>query len=580
MAESQTKTCQNCHKDFVVEPEDFNFYERIKVPPPTFCPECRCVRRMSWRNERSLYKRDSLSGKSVITCFSPESGVSVYDRDYWWSDEWDPLSYGADYDFNRSFFEQYRELLDRIPMPALFLSRSTNSDYCNHTGEAKNCYLSHACWILEDSNYISKCGKVKDSQDLLNTTDSELVYECVSSVKIANPSFIYNSENCTSSFFLYQCKGCNDCFGCANLRGKSHHIFNQPYSKEEYDKKIKEFDLGSYKNLQKTKQEFEALKLRAIRKYANIQKTENTTGDNISEASNCKYCFDFWGGTRDCKYCINGGVRLNDGYDGYGVGETTELLYESVDTGANGTRFLFDIFVWGGHNVQYAYACHGCQNVFGCIGLRNKQYCVLNKQYSKEQFEELVPKIIEQMNSVPYIDKMGREYRYGEFFPSELSPFAYNETIAQEYFPLEKEQILTKGYGWKDLETKQHVATKHPEDLPDHINDAGDSILSEVIACAHAGRCNHQCASAFKLIPPELQFYRRFSLPLPRLCPNCRHYARLAERNPLKLWARQCMCEQVNHAHSGRCENKFETSYAPDRPEIVYCEACYNQEVA
>jgi len=69
------------------------------------------------------------------------------------------------------------------------------------------------------------------------------------------------------------------------------------------------------------------------------------------------------------------------------------------------------------------------------------------------------------------------------------------------------------------------------------------------------------------------------NLPLPRLCPNCRHYQRLAQRNPLKLWHRQCMCKKENHEHNGKCEVEFETSYAPERPEIIYCERCYQQEV-
>ena len=54
---SEKRICQNCKKDFIIEPEDFNFYEKIKVPPPTFCPWCRFIRRMAWRNERALYKR-------------------------------------------------------------------------------------------------------------------------------------------------------------------------------------------------------------------------------------------------------------------------------------------------------------------------------------------------------------------------------------------------------------------------------------------------------------------------------------------------------------------------------------------
>ena len=88
---------------------------------------------------------------------------------------------------------------------------------------------------------------------------------------------------------------------------------------------------------------------------------------------------------------------------------------------------------------------------------------------------------------------------------------------------------------------------------------------------AAKGECNEQCTEAFKIIPDELQFYQRMNLPLPRLCPNCRHYNRLKQRNPLKLWHRSCMKEG--------CTNEFETSYAPDRPEIIYCESCYNKEI-
>jgi RNA polymerase subunit RPABC4/transcription elongation factor Spt4 len=37
----ETKNCQNCKKDFNIEPDDFSFYEKMKVPVPTWCPECR-----------------------------------------------------------------------------------------------------------------------------------------------------------------------------------------------------------------------------------------------------------------------------------------------------------------------------------------------------------------------------------------------------------------------------------------------------------------------------------------------------------------------------------------------------------
>jgi hypothetical protein len=172
---------------------------------------------------------------------------------------------------------------------------------------------------------------------------------------------------------------------------------------------------------------------------------------------------------------------------------------------------------------------------------------------------------------MPYIDNKGRIYKYGEFFPSELSPFAYNETIAGEYFPLTKEQAISQGYRWKDREERNYNIDIKNEEIPDDINEVQEDIVNKVIECAHKGECNHQCTEAFKIIPAELQFYKRMNLPLPRFCPNCRHYERLSQRNPLKLWHRQCMKEG--------CKNTFETSYAPERPEIVYCESCYNKEI-
>jgi hypothetical protein len=156
----------------------------------------------------------------------------------------------------------------------------------------------------------------------------------------------------------------------------------------------------------------------------------------------------------------------------------------------------------------------------------------------------------------------------------------YNETIAQEYFPLNKEEALKQGYLWEDGEKRNYKINIENKDIPDDIQDITDNIINKVIACEHSGKCKEQCTEAFKIIPEEFKFYKRMNLPLPRLCPNCRHYQRLKLRNPLKLWERKCMCEGKNHFHGAeKCEIEFKTSYAPDRPEIIYCEKCYQQEV-
>ena len=570
---SETKICQNCKKDFIIEPDDFLFYEKIKVPAPTFCPECRAIRRMAWRNERSLYKRTcDFTGKTVITMFHPDIDIKVYDRDIWWSDKWDPTDYAKDYDFTKPFFDQWKELYKEVPFPSVFNGKCINSSYSNHTGEMKNAYLTFASWIGENVYFSSQCGTCTNIFDVALGNNSELSYEIVSGKKLYKVLFSQNCENCIDSYFLFDCKNCQDCFGCFGLRNKNHCIWNKQYSKEEYNSILNKINFGSYKEIENFKKLFNEFKINNIHKYANIINSQNSTGNNLTETFNCKNCFDLWDNVKDCKYMVNGGMKMSDSYDGYGVGSFTDLEYEVVDSGDKASNLIGTIVVWNCLNAQYSINCQGSNNIFGCIGLRKKQYCIFNKQYTKEEYEELVPKIIKHMSDMPYIDSKGRVYKYGEFFPSELSPFAYNETIAQEYFPLTKEQAIEKGYKWKDKEERNYSIDIHTDDIPDSIKDIPDTdILNKVIECSHKGICNQQCTEAFKIIPEELSFYRRMNLPLPRLCPNCRHYERLSQRNPMKLWHRKCM-------HEG-CNNEFETSYAPDRPEIVYCEKCYQQEV-
>jgi hypothetical protein len=156
------------------------------------------------------------------------------------------------------------------------------------------------------------------------------------------------------------------------------------------------------------------------------------------------------------------------------------------------------------------------------------------------------------------------------FFPTEISQFSYNETSAQEFFPLTKQEVKSKGFSWKEPKDRNYKITVDSKDLSDSILDVKDDVTSQIIGCEHKGECNEQCTTAFRITSQELQFYKSQNIPLPRLCPNCRHYQRTKNRNPVKLFLRNC----------AKCNKNIETSYAPERPEIVYCESCYNNEVA
>jgi len=175
---TKTKTCQNCKDKFTIEPEDFEFYKKIDVPEPTFCPECRVQRRMAFRNEKKLYKRkDDFSGKEIFSQFSPQVPFKVYERDFWWSDQWDPMEYGKDYDFNRPFFEQLKDLAMEVPRASRSVIGLVNSDYCMNASYLKNCYLIFVTNNTEDSAYGYRLNYIKDSYDNAYLAKCELCYE-------------------------------------------------------------------------------------------------------------------------------------------------------------------------------------------------------------------------------------------------------------------------------------------------------------------------------------------------------------------------------------------------------------------
>ena len=174
----ERRTCQNCRQQFLIEPDDFGFYEKIKVPPPTFCYKCRAQRRMAFRNERALNKRkSSLSGKDIFSTYPADVKFPVYTQEEWFSDVWDPMKYGREYDFNKPFFEQFRELSNSVPKPAKSATGGVNSEYSNNFTDLKNCYLVFNAEYIEDSAYCTTANKSNNCLDNTFLERSELCYE-------------------------------------------------------------------------------------------------------------------------------------------------------------------------------------------------------------------------------------------------------------------------------------------------------------------------------------------------------------------------------------------------------------------
>jgi hypothetical protein len=305
------------------------------------------------------------------------------------------------------------------------------------------------------------------------------------------------------------------------LNHKQYYILNKPYSKEEYERKIST-------NLESILEEWEQLKKTVPRRaYVGVQ-NEEVSGNYIFSSKNA---YDVYNAERcwDIRY----GYQLIDIKDSMDLcqGEKGELLYEVMGFYEEVNRLRFCYYSYGAvsESTYCGMLSQGVSNCFGSVGLKKAQYCVLNKQYTKAEYEVLVPKIIQHMKETG---------EWGEFFPVEASPFAYNESVAMDLFPLERVKVEERGWDWYEVPSLK----------------SDDSFRS----CSVMNK-------PFRVIPQEEKFYERFGVSLPTRCPEQRHLDRLALRNPVRLWDRLCV----------KCDTKIKTSYPSGRSEVVYCESCY-----
>ena len=485
----------------------------------------------------------------MISNFHPNSPYKVYKQDVWWSDKWDALTYGREIDWNRSFFEQYFELLLAVPKYALHTSYEydENSDYTNYCTKNKDCYMIFDSDKNRSCYYSYSANSSEDCMDCFRIGKCERSAECVDCMKCYGCYGAQDCQNCADSLFLKNCIGCKNCIMCSNLKNKEYWVENAQVSKEDFER-IKNM-LTTRTGLAGAEKRFSELCLQYPQRYMHGMQNEDVLGDYLTNCKNAQLCFDsrdLW----DCRYNYQGWMPTKDAMDVQQIGDV-EMAYECAFSGMEAQRLWFTSHCFGSSDILYASHCPHSSSLFGCAGVKRKKYCILNKQYTKEEYEKLVPKLIEHMR------KTGE---WGEYFPMRIAPFMYNETIAQDYFPLTKNECEKEGLSWREDDPHDRLQATYV--VPETISGVPDTVTGEILTCEY-------CSKNYRIIQKELEFLRSANLPLPKTCFFCRHSSRRQRRNPRKLYQRSC----------GNCAKKIETTYSPERKENICCEECYQKEV-
>ncbi len=556
----QWRVCRFSGKKFYVRPEDVEFYKRISVPLPTLSPLERRRKRVASYNAYTLFKTTSAcSGKKIISIYPPNTPFKIYEYKIWLSDELDPLQHGQPYDSGRPFWDQWRQLQLSVPRPALFSDPTNiNSDYTNVSKNLKNCYFTFDQNGGEDLYYHQCCANDKNCVECWAIDNSDTCYESKIGENLFKCFWCEETRNSMESYFLWDCRNCDYCFMSSCLRNKKYYFRNEYVGKEEYERRIKEINFGDFGTAEKLKQEFWNMKLEAPRRPHWNEKSVNSFGDYIKESRNVY--FGLWVYNSENLAYSEGVIASHDSYDILG-GANNELCYELANVWAeNDYGCKFSTQIDNCREVEYCDLCTGCRNCFGCIGLTNKQFCIFNKQYGEDEYWHIVDEVK---------TKMLEGGDYGEFFPPGLLPFPYRTTTVGYYYGYEDFDNAQK-YGY-DVSTIEESGEElvagdlvKAKDLPADIKDVLDDILSKII-------WDTKNDKKFRIIEEELDFYRKYNIPLPREHPASR----------MSVWRKQFgLVVNFYDRPCAKCGKMMQTSYAPDRPEKnTWCERCYLETI-
>ena len=550
--------CGDCKKEFNIEEKDIMFLKMFRSPTPKLCPNCRQRNRIAFANYSNIYRRTcDVPGhtETMISFVAPVIPWTTYDYETYYSDKWDPTSYGMEINDQKPFLDQYLDLLKVVPMAGVRRgTNSVNCDFSFYGKDMKDCYYLFGGRRSEDIMFSSSIYDSRHIIDSYFTRKVDTAYENIVNNDCFKTKYVYFSSNCLESNFLYDCRNCQNCFGCVNLRNKNYCFFNEQLTREEYLEKINQIDLGSNKIKKEYENKFwDFVKTNPIR-ATRILKSENCVGNDIKESKNLyNVCqADNCENVRHSSFAV---MYIKDSMDVNHTGGHSERIYNCQNVGTKSFDIKFSFSVKESLNCEYMMFSNNCQNCFGCISIKNASYMIFNKKYSPEDYWQKIDEIK---------TKMLEEGTYGEFFPMSFAPTSYNGSFAHVIYPIAETEAKNQGLYWQpdiDVDTK-NLKTINANELPDNIKDVDDKICEIAVIGENSNK-------PFKITPRELIFYKQNNISLPTDTPYTRMINRFKILNNFRLYKENCF----------KCQKEIESSYRQADGYKPYCELCFQKEV-
>ena len=510
------KTCKITGQKFYLTNEEQEAYRHFSLPYPEHCREERLRQALCFLNERRLFWRKcAVTGNRLVSIYPETAPFPILDDSVYRELQDGNLRYGRDYDFRQPFFDQLYALWRVVPRPATSAEHTVQSSAVHLTLFASKAMLVSHSYYINDCLYSLHLVDCAHCVDCLHCSRLVRSYECVDCHDGALLRYASHSSGCSDSWFLYDCKNCRNCLCCVGLQDKQYCIFNAQLSEHEYWETVRSWKLDNRAACEEMRDKFLAFVEDHRQNEFFTDNVSSGSGNSLYRSSRIVQSFNCQDSSNliDC-YAL---FRADGCVQGVGFGDGMEDSAQFISSGLGASRVINCIECYDQvNNLTYSIGCRRSSHLFGCVGLVDREYCILNRQYSRRRYEEMTRAIQQQLEA--------RE-TWGRFFNLFFTPFAYNQSAAIDYMPLGEVQATYLGYTWANEEGELR-----PSELVRALDEVGgeigevpivfdeesrNTLPEQIFICEITGKPFQLCAREIELnrelgiCPPARSFEQR-----------------------------------------------------------------------
>ncbi|SRR5258708_14738408 len=293
-----------------------------------------------------------------------------------------------------AFLAELKKLLSTVPKPPLHIVNSENIEFSDVISYSKNLYNCFDTHKTTDSFYCYDCFICDNCGDCDYPVESQFCYESVDPFKCFNCDYVNYCANLRDCMYCDGCWSAHDLFGCVNLINKSFCIFNRQLTEGEFREQVKKYKTWPPEKVLAIVEELK--KLYPMTQTIAAHNENSDYGNYIHYCKNCFMCFDA-AHDENCGYLYDSYGSKNS-YDMTYGGNKADFSYEIVES-PDIFNCDFAVHTLNSQDSNYVFNCQGVKNCLGCVGLRHKEYCILNRQFSPEEYKQISNQILSELRA-------------------------------------------------------------------------------------------------------------------------------------------------------------------------------------